>query len=83
MIYPGHLGSGLTLRVTGLDAFKMICRPDLEVAHTVSTSSASSDLIPFRFDYAVNSNRSGGFETRLPRSLPVHVIWRYHDELVL
>ena len=32
MIYPGHLGSGLTLRVTGLDAFKMICRPDLEVA---------------------------------------------------
>ena len=45
MIYPGHLGSGLTLKVTGLDAFKMICRPDLEVAHTVSTASASSDLI--------------------------------------
>ena len=45
MIYPGHLGSGLTLDVTGRDAFKMICRPDLEVAHTVSTASVSSDLI--------------------------------------
>ena len=45
MMDLGHLGSGLTLKVTGLDAFKMICRPDLEVAHTVSTALVSSDLI--------------------------------------
>ena len=28
MMGPGHLDQGLTLDVTGTNAFKMICRPD-------------------------------------------------------
>ena len=45
MMCPGHHGSGLTLGMTGRSAFKMICRPGLEMAHRVSTALASSVLI--------------------------------------
>ena len=41
----GHLGQGLTPVRTGGNAFKMICRPDPEMAQTVPTASVSSDLI--------------------------------------
>ena len=42
---PGHLGPDLTLSVAGGNAFKVICRSGVEVAQTVSTVLASSDLI--------------------------------------
>ena len=45
MIPLGHHGSGLTLGMTGRSAFKMICRPGLEMAHRVSTALPSSVLI--------------------------------------
>ena len=38
MMCLGRHGSGLTLGLTGRDAFKMICRPGLEMAHRVSTA---------------------------------------------
>ena len=45
MMCPGHHGSGLTLGMTGRSAFKMTCRPGLEMAHQVSTALASSVLM--------------------------------------
>ena len=45
MMGPGHLDQGLTLDVTGTNAFKMICRPDPRWPQTVPTASVSSDLI--------------------------------------
>ena len=43
MIYIGHLGSGLTLRETGLDALILICRPVSKM--TVPAAWVSSDLM--------------------------------------
>ena len=36
MMAPGHLGPGLTVGLTGWNAFVVICRLDLEMAHTAS-----------------------------------------------
>ena len=38
MMAPGHLGPGLTVGLTGWNAFVVICRLDLEMAHTASTA---------------------------------------------
>ena len=36
MMDSGHLGPGLTVGLTGWNAFVVICRLDLEMAHTAS-----------------------------------------------
>ena len=38
MMDSGHLGTGLTVGLTGWNAFIVICRLDLEMAHTASTA---------------------------------------------
>ena len=44
MMYPCHPGSGLTLLLTGSDAFRLICRLEPEMANTAPTAIGAVTL---------------------------------------
>ena len=44
IIWLCHPGSGLTLLLTGPDAFQLICRLDLEMANTAPTAIGAVTL---------------------------------------